>query len=656
MLVTRTTRAINRRPLLSLAIAAIALGASGVAQAGSTTAVPCFAKSKAVIANTGQSIHNASSTVQGDVQAATNILRNPGSVITGTSTPNTPAHLAVVPPPAGAINLGNFVVTGTVTLAAGNYVATSFNMNGGSTLKVNGGIVQVWVSGGLVLLGSINAGGDPTNLEFLVTGTQNAHVNSNTQFTGFIYAPSAPVLIDGVVHGSIVGSTTTINSNGQVIFVPGAACPVCTAPLVQCGTVCVDEQSDPNNCGACGQVCPASNSCELGVCTPAGACLPGSSTGVLVQGSTVDTYVPLGDWGTDVKNIVRVRLEGTTTPNVTIPTTLAVNSCGSNSVTGVTVCTSNGTPSAKDVYVISGTTVSSTLQSGATGTQGFSGGAPFNAGLAMDPVHNVAVLAVGTATGGGAFQVVHLGTTPITLSAPIATSSPALLTAEDMVIDPGRNLLLSPSENVNNHTYELLNLTSSTLFDFAPPGLPETSFFFDSAAEDCSTGVALSSMEQTGDLFLANLAKATFTAPTWTAASQVQSFSVFQDPLLADGTNGIAVESGTHLGVVAGEFGGAGLGVIQLPSSTPVGAPAVVDWVETTLPNDPSSSPWSMGRDPHTVTVYRSPVSGRSFAVVANGTKTFLAIVDMQGLLSATRSSANTVTTIPAGVVRFVAI
>jgi hypothetical protein len=649
----------KKQTVIAIGAFALAWGASGVGHAaGTVTAIPCAAKAKAVIANTGQSIHNANSTVQGDVQAATSILRNSGSVITGTSTPNTPAHLAVVPPPAGAINLGNFVVSGHVTLTAGNYVASSFNMNGGSSLSVTGGIVQVWVTGGLVLLGPANSGGDPTNLEFLVTGTQDAHVNSNTQFFGFIYAPNAPVLIDSVVHGSIVGSTTTINSNGQVIFVAGDECPVCTPPLVSCGGMCIDDQSDPNNCGACGNVCPTGDSCELGVCTPPGACLPGSSTGVLVQGTTVDSYVPLGDWITSVPNVVRVRLEGPATPNVTIPTALPVNSCGSNAVTGVTVCTSNGSPTAKDVYVISGTTVGQTLQSGAAGTQSFSGGSPFNAGVAIDPVHNVAVLAVGTATGAGAFQVAHLGATataPITLDAPIPAGG-TTLTAEDMVIDPGRNFVLSPAEPSNDHDYVILNLSSSTVFNFIPTTLPSESFFFDSAAEDCSTGIALSTMEEQGALFLANLPQATFSAPTWSAPSQVQNFTVFNDPTLSDGTNGIAIESGTHLGVVAGEFGGAGFGVIQLPASAVTGPPAVVDWVQANVPNDPSGATRQMGRDPHTVTVYRSPSSGRAFAVIANEAKTFLAIVDMQALLSATRSAANTVATIGAGIVQFIAI
>jgi hypothetical protein len=40
---------------------------------------------------------------------------------------------------------------------------------------------------------------------------------------------------------------------------------LCTLPLIDCGGTCVDEQTDPLNCGMCGMVCP-SGLCLLGDC------------------------------------------------------------------------------------------------------------------------------------------------------------------------------------------------------------------------------------------------------------------------------------------------------------------------------------------------------------------------------------------------------
>lgn len=215
----------KRSLFVSLSVSLLAFASSGLAHAGAVTAVPCAAKAKAVIANTGASLHNAGSTVTGDVQAGGAIIKNGNAVITGTQTAKTPAGLAVVPAPAEAVKLGNFVVSGTVTLTAGSYTATSFNMNGGATLKVTGGVAQIWVSGGVNLTGTANAGGDPTNLEILVTGNQGVNINSNTNFTGFIYAPLSNVLVGSAVTGSVVGSSTTLNSGSSVTFVPAAECP-----------------------------------------------------------------------------------------------------------------------------------------------------------------------------------------------------------------------------------------------------------------------------------------------------------------------------------------------------------------------------------------------------------------------------------------------
>lgn len=65
----------------------------------------------------------------------------------------------------------------------------------------------------------------------------------------------------------------------------GYACvPLCTPPLVQCGTQCVDLNSDPQNCGHCGHACPT-GLCQGGTCVGAGfghivlACMNFEQTG-----------------------------------------------------------------------------------------------------------------------------------------------------------------------------------------------------------------------------------------------------------------------------------------------------------------------------------------------------------------------------------------
>src|SRR5215472_6008224 len=310
------------------------------------------------------------------------------------------------------------------------------------------------------------------------------------------------------------------------------------------------------------------------------ACLPSSSIGVLVQGINATAYVPLGNWESSTTGVAAVSIEsssglGTGAPATLIATPNVANSCSSNSATGQTVCVANNT----DVYLINGTTLTSTLTSGATGTQGFSGGDCMNCGVVVDSTVNKALITIGFAGDLGAYQFLDLAGTP-TFEAPIPAGTE---TSEDVSIDPVRKLILSPNES---SIYQLVNIGTlpATLFN----NTNTTSFpTYDSAAEDCTTGIALATDEDTGNLFIADLTQATFTpgaAPspgTWTAPSQLQNFPEFES--LSAGTNGIAVAPGTHLGIVTGEFGGNVQGVIQLPASSGSGIPAVVDWVSFTV-------------------------------------------------------------------------
>ena len=387
--------------------------------------------------------------------------------------------------------------------------------------------------------------------------------------------------------------------------------------------------------------------------TPApNACLPSSSLSVLVQGTNATAYLPQGSWDEGTASVKVVPIEtssglGTGGAPTSITTANVPNSCSSNSQTGETVCVGNNT----DVYLINGTTLTSTLTSGATATEGFSGGHCENCGVVVDSTTNKALITIGLTSlegGPGGYQFLDLGGTP-TFEAPIPAGAE---TSENVSIDPVRHLVLSPNEA---SLYQLINVSTPTAALF---NNQLTGGVLDSAAEDCTTGIALATDEGTGNLFIADLTQAVFTPGTpgtWTdAGSQFQNFPEFDS--LSAGTNGVAVAPGTHLGVVTGEFGGNIEGVIQLPSTSGSGTPAVVDYAAFTVPPTPNESAWSEGLDPHTVTAYVSPNTHKAYAVLENVDFSFVAIIDIQAMLNAPRTGAHTVTNpIPAGIVTFVA-
>src|SRR5579885_10620 len=380
------------------------------------------------------------------------------------------------------------------------------------------------------------------------------------------------------------------------------------------------------------------------------ACLPSSSIGVLVQGTNATAYAPQGDWGGPVGSggVAVVPLEtsagvGTGGPAVVVPTRDTVNSCSSNSTTGDTVCVANGT----DVYILNGTTLKNTLTSAGTGTVSFTGGSCTTCGVVVDSSTNTAQLAIAKSDSpsSSAYQALHLSTNTFDLPVDSPTG-----VSEDIAVDPIRHLILSPNERGN---YELAKIGASTqvftnqivpIPTPTPVGAPNPVPDLDSAGEDCTTGIALSTDEFTGLLFIADLTQATFVsgAPgTWHAPSQFQDFPEFGS--LAAGTSGIAVAPGTHLALVTGEFGGSVEGVIKMKSTSGSGIPSVVDWVAFTMPNDPSGTPWAQGFDPHPTTAYVSPNSGKAYGVLGNEAFSFLAVVDLDGLLKAKRSAAHTV-------------
>jgi hypothetical protein len=364
-----------------------------------------------------------------------------------------------------------------------------------------------------------------------------------------------------------------------------------------------------------------------------------------MSGANVTAYVPVGSWDESGTGVLVVPLEGTgfdgTGKSATIATPNVVNTCGGNSLTGEVVCTSNTT----DVYLIQGTTITTTLKSAATRSESFSGGGCQTCNVAIDPLHDRAYLSIGYGTG-AAFQPLELATN--TLGTPIPADP--LGTSESLLVDTERGYVLSPNEQSD---YQLLNTTTGQVFDFSFSG---HSLTFDSPAEDCLTGIALATDESQGRILLVDLTQATFSfsfsadaaaVPIWSAPSYIQQVPEFTS--FNAGTDGIAVAPSSHVGVVTGEFGGNTFGAFVLPSTSGTGTPALVDWVQANVPSTPDNVAWSMGTDPHTVTAYTSPVNGKQYAIFeddasggATKTRTYLAVIDLTALLTLPRPVSTT--------------
>jgi len=370
----------------------------------------------------------------------------------------------------------------------------------------------------------------------------------------------------------------------------------------------------------------ATASCSIAIAPPPGSCQPSSSLAVLVQGTNVTTYVPNGAWDTTSTGLSAVSTEGTGFSGA-IATPNTVNSCAANPLTGEVVCTSN----VADVYLVNGSTLTTTISSDESRYTSFSGGVCETCGVAMNATTNQAVLTIGdsSATSGSGLDFLNLSTN-VTTAVPMYYE-----VSEDVLWDQGRNLVLSPNES---GVYDLYNVATGVEYGQSIGGT------LDSAAEECSTGIALATDEFTADLFIVDLTQATFTAGTpgsWTTtAEQFQNFPEFGN--FAAGTSGIAIAQGSHLGITTGEFGGNWMGVIQLPSTSGSGTPAVLDWAAVALPATPDGATFEQGLDPHTVTAYVSPNSGDAIGLMANGyfvPPTWLAYIDLTKLLAAPRTS-----------------
>lgn len=362
---------------------------------------------------------------------------------------------------------------------------------------------------------------------------------------------------------------------------------------------------------------------------PPGSCEASGSLSAYVHGTDVTAYVPKGAWSSTATGIDVVNVEGSSITNTQIPTgTDVINSIATNSVTGQSVATANN----NHVYILKGTGLDPSvspnpLTDDGTGTISFSGGSATSTGVAMDAVHNKAL--IGLSVGGQAgFQFLNLATN--TFEPPFLTQDPGGQISEDPLVDPIRQLVLSPSEDNNYEIIDVANSTSPRFFEHPVTIGGE----LDSAAEDCSTGIILAPAEfsDPSQVEIADISTAVFTPGTpgsWTAPEQVQTLT---GSSLSAGASAASVAQGTHTGVITGEFGGDALTAIALPTTSGAGAtPAISNWVTCA-----TGGGFSMGLDPHTLIAYRSPNGGHAIALMVNSGATQMVAVDLTKMLDGT--------------------
>jgi hypothetical protein len=487
-----------------------------------------------------------------------------------------------------------------------------------------------------------------------VAGVSNVNVNGSGFPTGTILPAAVNIHLAASCGAAILANTsalsvtTIIGSTRRVQFqIPGALATGTYYVSLDGATTAAVPFSSGSSCSAI-QVTHTNSTLS--------ACVPGSSLGINapIGSGPVTAIVPRGYWSSSTTDIRMVALEGAGV-NTSIPTTSVVNSCAANQATGQSVCVANDTK----VYLIdSAGTLTDTLNSGSTGATGFSGGSCQNCGVAMNSLTNQVAINMGLAgsPSGSGIQILDLNTKTFQTPKPLQFQ-----VAENISIDPTRGYILTPSES---NRYNLVQFNSAngvlgTEFNFNPPG---SSGEFDSAAEDCTTGIALTAEEFTSNVFIADLTQATFvpgSPGTWSAPS---THVTLPGASFSAGTSGITVAPGSsHLAVVTGEFGGSAFAVLQLPSTSGSGTPTISDFAYVS-----GICNLSAGFDPHTISAYTSGNDGKAYGVMVgytSGAPTSLAVLDLAAIMAAPRNAGtNTVaggqicnTTTP-NLVRFVPV
>ena len=275
------------------------------------------------------------------------------------------------------------------------------------------------------------------------------------------------------------------------------------------------------------------------------------------------------------------------------------------------------------VHVIdAGTWNMSSHATGLATAAAVSAGSCIVCGLLYDPADDRMILA----TAGGYALFDHNGSHTI-------VKTIAGLPSENFGYDPQKNRVFSPRYgNGAGPSLDLVDVARGAVYALdTPPPLAEP----DHGAIDIGTGIAVAAEEAGAVVYLVDLNAPKLDAPA-AGSFQAPQAAIWLSSSTPGRLSGVAVEPGSHLAFLAADVG-VTMAVAELPTSS--GAPlAVGDYVVTVVPPTPSGTAWYGAGDPHGIAVFTLPGSSRSYGLLMNDNRRWLAVVDMQALLQAPRS------------------
>ena len=421
-----------------------------------------------------------------------------------------------------------------------------------------------------------------------------------------------------------------------------------------------------------------------------------NAPGIIITGTTVTAYIPLGSDSFTVAGVGQAVIEGPS-PQPS-PATYSANhvlSC-SPAASGEIVCAEGNSAGVAQFDLVpagASTAAMTMVPTSSTGSIDYLPGECSACGVLVDDTLGTSTLGLAIMSTPDGFFTLDLGNvsaTPVQI-----TTNPSEAPGDDV---PGANFGYDVSNHyILNANYDVTSFTPTLqttlplfqIINITNPASPQvyelnnaTSFFEPmTMASECSgpsntsdndnaypettaidevTHIAYVSfhtppvcentppLPDTIALFDLSPSQTTFTpgspgmSGTWdTNGKQIQSLS---NDFALNGVDVMSIEPNNHVAILGG---GPLLGAMSLPTTSGSGTPAIQDWVSATMPSDPDGTPWNGWSLPNGVQTYVSPNTSKSMALMLNalednsgnrtGIARYAALVDIKALLAQPR-------------------